>query len=224
VTTQSSSPVNPKPFPWVRLFVLLGLTALGVAILSLQGAEPPPPDPPRFSDSPWEWTKEKWTKAKESWTGEAQEREEAAMRSQLQKNVGGLLAVSALVYLTLLFFGAPITEWVRARLAERLSLGRTAQRDLAVAAFTVTCCAVVGLVFYVSAYSYARVSAIILLGGAAYPFVAKVLPGISRQDAELRQAGLREVKAILAVLAIALLAFHLLDGGLGGVVDPTAGG
>lgn len=221
MTTRPAPPDDPKPFPWIPLLVLLGLTAFGVAV-SLQSATPPPEEAASWWDSSWQWIEDKARATTEWVTGEAELREAAF--EALRKKLGGLLAISALIYLTVYFFGAPVAEWARARLAERLKLGRTAQRDLAVAAFTVTCCAVASLVFFAPAYAHARACSIILLGGAAYPFLVKVLPGITREDAALRMAGARDMKAVLSVLAIVLLAFHLLDGGLGGMIDPTAGG
>ncbi len=91
------------------------------------------------------------------------------------------------------------------------------QRDLTVAVYCVVWCATAGLVFLSQNFRDARVAALILLAGSLYPLAGKLLPGISRDDAVLRRDGLRELKAILVLLVVVLVAFQMLTDGFGGM-------
>lgn len=219
MNTSSEPSASPRPFPWVPVLVMLALVAGVVGIASFSGT------PPKGDEAPpvaWSW----WRPF--TWSSGVSSIELARYLTErdlemFQARVGAFAALSALAYLAVYFFGAPIFEWVRSWVANRFRLSATTQRDLAVAAFTVACGLVAVIIFTVPAFKYARVCSIILLAGSGFPFLVKVLPGISHEDKELRMSGTRDMKAILAVLAVVLVAFQILNGGIGGLtVNPPS--
>ncbi len=198
---------RPGKFWRLGLGVLL-LLACAVSIFVAVGWAAREPSsaaiiPPESWLKPWTW-----------WNDE--ERAAADKMEKFQRGVGAMTAISCVLYLTVFYLGAPIAEKARALIVRHFHLSTTAQRDAAIAAYSVLWCATIGLVFLRDSLQDARVATLILLSGSLYPFAAKLIPGISSNDAALRKDGLREIKAILVLLVVVLVAFQLLHG-LGGI-------
>ena len=134
-----------------------------------------------------------------------------------QRSLGGLTAISCVIYLAMFYLGTPLAEKARVSIVKKFHLSTTAQRDAAIATYSVLWCATIGLAFFYKNLQDARVASLILLSGSLYPFAAKLLPGISSDDAALRKDGLREIKAILVLLVVVLLAFQIFTDGVAGI-------
>ena len=219
MTTSSQPPASPRPFSWIPVLVMLALT--GIVFGSIFWWTPSQPAEVELVVEswwyPWTW----WGYGLPPNVAEAMTNERTL--EKFRRHVGAFAQISALAYLAVYFFGAPVVERIRSSVARRLRLSTTAQRDLAVAAFTTVCGLVMGTTLFIHHFQYAKGCSIVLLAGSAYPFLMKVLPGISHENKELRMSGIRDIKAILTVLAIILIAFQILNGGIGGLtVNPPA--
>ena len=141
----------------------------------------------------------------------------AQIRQHFLRSLGGLTAISCVIYLAMFYLGTPLAEKARVSIVKKFHLSTTAQRDAAIATYSVLWCATIGLAFFYKNLQDARVASLILLSGSLYPFAAKLLPGISSDDAALRKDGLREIKAILVLLVVVLLAFQIFTDGVAGI-------
>ena len=149
---------------------------------------------------------------------------QATLRAQILERLGAPLFFMSIAAVFVAICGTSIAEWARKSLVIRLTLGDSAQKALAATALLFFIFVALSMAFGASDGGAIRLPILIMCAGAAFVFFVRVLPTMTAGSAAERKVALAQLKPLLFLIVIVLVASQMLAArGLAGL-RVTSGG